>query len=411
MIEKEKVKQIYNDIMDKIKNVQVACFKGMDAPLFLISEEYPGLWLEHTFDAVMLARLEPSYLPVAENTIHLFLDRQTDKGQLPFNVLDENKWPDWALPSDKVGYSQIQECVSFLTLALEVYQMNQDRVFLEKVYNCGKKWNQWFRENRMTTQRGLIEMFCGFDTGHDNSGRLTGLSCKGNYTRDGERQNAAVLPPDDGITPILAVDMNCNFYGDEKALAKMARILGKDKEAETWEVSAADIKKKIFEYCYDEEDAFFYDVDRNGNQRKYKSSTIFHLFLEKVLDPKEDKELINRIYREHLKNPEEFWTGYPFPSMAINDPSVKDHANYNCWGYYTQATIILRATRWMDDYGWSKDLDYICQQWLKAWTEHYDEVKLGQELDPVTGQPTPCSEWFSSCMIDYIYIARRLQLI
>ena len=36
----------------------------------------------------------------------------------------------------------------------------------------------------------------------------------------------AVLPPDDGITPILAVDMNANFYGDERALAEMARALG-----------------------------------------------------------------------------------------------------------------------------------------------------------------------------------------
>ena len=60
------------------------------------------------------------------------------------------------------------------------------------------------------------------------------------------------------------------------------------------------MQQVLFEYCYNEEDAFFYDVDRNGNQRKYKSSTILHLFLEKVLDPEEDKALIARIYHEHL---------------------------------------------------------------------------------------------------------------
>lgn len=411
MVDREKVRKIHAEIMDRIQNVQVACFKGMEKPLFLISEEYPGLWLEHTYDAVMLARLEPSYLELAENTIHLFLERQKENGQFPFNVLDENKWPDWALPGDKVGYAQIQECVSFLTLALEVYHMNQNKAFLEKVYQAGKRWDTWLREHRMTTQRGLIEMFCGFDTGHDNSGRLEGMACKGNYTADGIRQNAGVLPPDDGITPILAVDMNCNFYGDEKALAEMARILGKEAEAAKWEHSAAEIKKRIFEHCYDEKNAFFYDVDKHGNKRKYKSSTILHLFLEKVLDRKEDKELIARIYREHLKNPKEFWTPYPFPSMAVNDPSAEGHATYNCWGYYTQATIVLRCTRWMDDYGFSEDMDYICKKWLTAWTEHYDEVKLAQEIDPITGVPTKCSEWFSSCMVMYIYAARRLGLV
>ena len=132
----------------------------------------------------------------------------------------------------------------------------------------------------MTTNRGLIEMFVGYDTGHDNSGRLEGMACKGNYSVDGVTQTADVIPPDDGITPILAVDMNCNFYADEVALSKMAAILGKIEESEKWAKSASEVKKKLFEHCYDEKDAFFYDVDRNGNKRKYKSSTIFHLFLE-----------------------------------------------------------------------------------------------------------------------------------
>ena len=411
MLDCEKVKKIYNDVMKRIEDVHIACFGGMDKPLFLISEEYPGLWLEHTYDAVMLAKMDTKYLSIAENTVNLFIDNQSENGQLPFGIIDPNKRPEWALDSDMIGFSQIQECVSFFSLALMVYELNQNKDFLEKVYEAGKKWDKWLRTHRMTTQRGLIEMFYGFDTGHDNSGRLEGMACKGNYTANGERQNAGVLPPDDGITPILAVDMNCNFYGDEKALAKMARILGKDDETEKWEKSAAEIKKKLFEHCFDEEDGFFYDVDRNGNKRKYKSSTILHLFIEKVLDKEEDKELIERIYKEHIKNPEEFWTPYPFPSMAVNDPSVEGHANYNCWGYYVQATIVLRGTLWMDHYGWSEDFDHVCKQWITAWTEHYDEVKLGQEIDPLTGVPTACSEWFSSCMVDYIYIAKRLGLV
>ncbi len=410
MIDKIKVKKIYDEVMDKIKNVHIACFKDMEKPLFLISEQYPGLWMEHTYDSVFFAKMEPSYVEVAENAINLFVDRQKENGQMPFTVMDGNKRP--GLPPEKmVGFGQIQECVSFLTLALEVYEMNNNKAFLEKVYNAGVKWNKWFRTYRMTTGRGLIEMFVGFDTGHDNSGRLTGMACKGNNSVNGVTQTADVLPPDDGITPILAVDMNCNFYADEVALSKMAEILGKKEESEAWAMSAAEVKKKLFELCYDEKDAFFYDVDRNGNKRKYKSSTIFHLFLEKVLDKEEDKDVIERIYKEHIKNPEEFWTPYPFPSMAINDPSVEGHKDFNCWGYYTQGLIVLRCSRWMDYYGWSGDYEYILSKWLETWTEHYDEIKMAQEIDPITGVPTKSSEWYSSCMLNYVYAARRLGLV
>ncbi len=410
MINKDKVKVIYNEVMDKIKNVHIACFKDMDKPLFLISEQYPGLWMEHTYDSVFFAKMEPAYIEAAESAINLFVDRQKENGQMPFTVMDGNKRPD--LPPEKmVGFGQIQECVSFLTLALEVYEMNKDTAFLEKVYNAGVKWNKWFRTYRMTTGRGLIEMFVGFDTGHDNSGRLEGMACKGNYSVNGVTQTADVLPPDDGITPILAVDMNCNFYADEIALSKMAEILGKEDEAKAWKDSAKEVKKKLFEHCYDEKDAFFYDVDRNGNKRKYKSSTIFHLFLEKVLDKEEDKEVIERIYKEHIKNPEEFWTNYPFPSMAINDPSVEGHKDFNCWGYYTQGLIVLRCSRWMDYYGWGEDYEYILSKWLESWTEYYDEIKLAQEIDPITGVPTKSSEWYSSCMLNYVYAARRLNLV
>jgi len=404
------IKEIYREAMNRIQNVYVTCFKDTEQPLFLISEQYPGLWLEHVHDSVMLATLEPAYMPVAKNAINLFIDWQKDSGQIPFAVMDRAKRPNLA-KNEIAKYSQIQECVSFFSLALEVYEMRKDMAFLKKVYDAGKKWDNWLRTYRMTTRRGLVEMFVGYDTGHDNSGRLEGIGCKGNYSIDGVSQTADKLPPEDGITPILAVDMNCNFYGNEKALARMAHILGKEEEALAWEESAAEIKKNLFAHCYDEADAFFYDVDKCGNQRMYKSSTIFHLFLERVLDKEDDKDLIARIYKEHIKNPEEFWTPYPFPSMAINDPSVKGHKEFNCWGYYTQGLIVLRCTRWMDYYGFSKDLDCILEKWITAWTEHYDSIKLAQEIDPITGMPTRSSEWYSSCMLNYIYGARRLGLV
>lgn len=393
-----RIREICAIARERIDKVHIGLFDGTDKPLFLISETYPGIWMEHVYDSVFLASRRPEYLYLAENTVNLFMDRQTEDGQLPFAVMR----------SGSTRYAHIQECVSFYTLCLEVWRMNHDPAFLAKAYESGKRWDAWLRAHRMTTGRGLVEMFFGYDTGHDNSGRLEGMACPGNYIRDGVEQNAATLPPDDGITPILAVDMNANFYGNEKALAEMARQLGRGDEAAAWERSAEEIRENLFAHCYDEGDAFFYDADRHGVLRKYKSSTIFHLFMERVLEPGRDAELIGRIYREHLKNPEEFWTPYPFPSMAVNDPSCARHVDRNCWGYYTMGLITLRCTRWMDAYGWSGDFDHICEKWLEAWTRCFDRVPLGQEIDPMSGEPTPCSPWYSSGMLSYLYAADRL---
>ena len=189
----------------------------------------------------------------------------------------------------------------------------------------------------------------------------------------------------------------------------MARELGHGSKADGWAEQAAELKSKIFELCYNPDDCFFYDVDKNGRQRKFLSSTVFHLFMEGVLDKEEDAELIEKIYRRHISNPNEFATPYPYPSMAICDPSCKSHKDANCWGYYSQGLIALRATLWTESYGFEKEFKNLCKRWVEAWTEHYDELKFGQELDPITGVPSRSSEWYSSTMLFYLYALERIE--
>ena len=397
------IKELCEIIRERLENVHVGCFKGEERPLLLISEQYPGVWLEHVYDSVFYATLDPSKLYLAVNTLELFMKNQTEDGQLPCCVLDGNKRKSGPL----VSYSQIQECVSFASLCLAVYRMSGDKELLRRCYDSATRWVEWLRRYRMTRGEGLVEMFVGFDTGHDKSGRLNGMACRGTRIIDGVRINAAVPPPEDGITPIIAVDMNANYYSTLISLSEMARELSFD-TYEYWRDEAAKVKKRLFELTYDAEDAFFYDLDKQGRHRKYLSSTVFHLFMEGVLDRQTDKELISELIERHIMNPNEFRTPYAYPSMAVCDPSCEGHGESNCWGYFTEGLILLRTTLWMERYGLGDELDRICESWLRAWCEHYDELKLGQELDPITGVPSPSSEWYSSTMLFYLYAAKRL---
>lgn len=394
-------------LIERIESKHIYTFAGHKTPLFLISDTYFGVWLEHVFDAVLYAEMFPSKgIPIAENTVSLFMNKQRPDGQYPCYVWDGAKsgFPE----KMNVGWAQIQECVSFGQLCLRVIAFSQDGTLTERCYASLTKWVGWLKRNRMTTGRGLIEMFVGYDTGHDNSGRLRGMRFPENQRFLWAEKNAAKRPRFDKVAPILAVDMNCVFFGDLAALSALAAKLGREEESKKWENEAKEVKKNLILYCFDKEDCFFYDVDKKGNKRKYLSSTVLHLFQEGVLNYNEDKELIDEILKKHVFNEKEFWTPYPFPSMAICDPSAQKHKKYNDWGYFTQGNTVLRTILWMDKYGLSKEQDVVCEKWLEGWTKCFERMPVGQELDPISGLPSPSSPWYSSGMLFYLWSAKRM---
>lgn len=387
------IKQKYDAALARIEMVHVKSFPGQAGPLFLISTTYPGVWLEHVYDAVAYANLSPAGHEVARNQTLLFLRNQKKSGRLPFNVIDSSILKQPSISN--IGYSQIQECVSLGALCLETYKLLGDKAYLREAYRGLKAWDAWLVKNRMSLGKGLIELYCLYDTGHDNSARLADIP---NKCPDVD----GILPVDADAVPLFAPDMNAVFYGDRMALSEMAEELGHVRAAHDWREKAADVKKKMFELLYDPDDLFFYDVNRNGKKRKYLSIAISNVFQEHVLD----KKTADMIYIRHMKNPDEFWTAYPFPSMAISDPGSRKDRPGNSWGYYSQALTALRCARWMDFYGYGADYDALLARWVEAMTT--SEMNFAQELDPFTGELSKSSEWYSSALLLYVYACRRL---
>ena len=113
----------------------------------------------------------------------------------------------------------------------------------------------------------------------------------------------------------------------------------------------------------------------------------------------------------HLwQTPDEFYTEFPFPAIAKSDIGFERNREGNSWNYYSQALTLLRCTRWMDYYGFSKDFDTVLEKWVRQWA-FSETILFGQELDPFTGEPSVCSQWYSSCMLVYIYAVKRLEIL
>ena len=398
---REQLRQKKQLAIDRINSVHLRNIANSDGNVFLISTAYPGVWMEHAFDALVYARLglAENGAQVAKNQLMLFIKNRKSDGRMPYKVLDMTiAGPSWKNASP-IGYSQLQECVSFGQLCLEVYELTGDRAFLNEAYSAMAGWDAWLCANRMTLGRGLIETFCVYDTGHDNSARFGDIP---NSCADDQGQKYADVP----ALPMLSPDVNAVFYGNRRALADMAGLLNKPEEQKSWQRRAEDLRVAMCEQLYDKNDAFFYDVDHAGTVRKFKSIAITNVFTERALTDEQFEE----IYARHMLCPEEFYTPYRFPSMALDDATRLGHAPKNCWGYYTQALTMLRCQRWMDHYGKGTEYDAMLENWAHAYAAQQGEAQFCQELDPVTGEMVDCSRWYSSAMLTYLYALRRLKI-
>ena len=377
---------------ERIRTRHLRAFPDTNGSILIISDTYNGVWMEHVQDAQVWEKFDPTTRGVAARQASLFLDRVRPDGAMPFR---------YAAGTDEL-FSQIQECVSLATLCYEAYELDPaNRAFLEKAYDACAKRDGWLVANRMQTGRGLVEMYCGYDTGHDNSERLRGMKYQRNICKD-----AAYMPTDCPVAPLLAVDMNANMYGNRMSLARMARELGRPEEAVLWEKKAAAIREKMMELLFDEKDYFFYDVDKNGVRRRIKNIAITQIFDENVCD----FDLANEIYERHMANPKEFAAPYPFPSLAMNEERTAPPLSGNDWGYYSQGNTALRTLRWMKRYGREREMHDMMRAWISAWTGE-EKVPFGQELDPVSGRPSDCSPYYSPTMLYYLTAARELGYI
>lgn len=357
-------------------------------PVLLAGACYNGLWLEHNQDCFFACELMPE---IAWESIKIVMDYQQDDGLLPYSL---------RFSPFKVGVSQLQTVWPFARCALETARKLQlPEAEFAKIYDAGLCYDNWLTTYRNCNQRGLVEMFCAFDTGHDDSKRV----------KDGGIPNAcpgawAGNMPDIPAMPVIAADLSATRYGGLTALAELAEMLDKPREAVKLKQQADDLKNAIMEYLYDKEDEFFYDRAPDGF-RKYRTEHITRLFLNKVVD----RELFDRIYNRYFTDENEFFSPYPIPSVSVSDPSFNAEHPKNCWGGNTQMLTLLRAILWMDHYGKGADLEEIMRRTLKAFLKF--DNPFAQELHPVTGEPIGFGENYTPALLFFRECCKRLKVL
>ena len=332
-----------------------------DRPVLIEGASYRGIWMEcGPHEALVYRKFRPD---VARNGHLGFFALQRPDGQIPANI-----------KLTGVGFGQIQMVVPIAATAWELAQATGDDELLHTAYAACARWDDWLMRWRDTRGTGLVEGFCTYDTGHDNSPRWAGAP---NQCPDADAKRCAPQP---GL-PRLCPDLSATTYGARVALAAMAQALGRAGEADRWREAAERIRGLILSKLYVAADAAFYDLDAEGRYVKIDCDVLSRVVGEHVVD----QPLFDELWARQLHDPKRFWAPYPLPSVALDDPLFVRPIPPNSWGGAAQALTALRAGRWFDHYGRTAEFGVMMGRWCEAIQR---DPSFRQQLDPLTGEFT-----------------------
>ncbi len=263
-----------------------------DHPVLVEGSVYPGIWQEcGPHEGLVYGTLAslvttpdgaPTPLQIARNNHMAFFALQRPVGHESAGQLPA------AIKMSDVGYGQIQMVVPIAATAWELAQLTDDDELLVTAYTACSRWDAWLREYRDTRKTGLVEGFCTYDTGHDNSPRWDGIP---NRCPDGDARKC----PPIATMPRLCPDLSATVFGARMALAHMATALGKGDDASRWHDDAETIRQLIIEKLYDPKDACFYDLDAQDNFVRVRSDVNSRVLGEHVL------QALRRERQSHLR--------------------------------------------------------------------------------------------------------------
>lgn len=377
---------------------------GFDQAVLFEGSTYQGTWQEcGPLESLVYAGLGefvgraegaatplPTPIQVARNTHMAFFKLQRADGQLPA-----------AIKMSDTGFGQIQMVVPIAATAWELARTLRDEEFLQAAYTACGRWDAWLRQYRDTRKTGLVEGFCTYDTGHDNSPRWAGIP---NRCPDADARKFPAI----ASMPRLCPDLSATVFGGRVALAAMADALGRKTEASRWQADAETMRGLILDKLYSAEDAAFYDLDAQKKFVRVRSDVMSRVLGEHVLrlSDKRERGIFEAVWTRQMHNPKAFWATYPLTSIAEDDPAFVRPIPRNSWGGASQALTALRAPRWMAHYGKQAELHHLMTQWCEAIMR---EGAFRQQLDPETGvftQPDPGG--YSPAALVFLEFARRL---
>ena len=186
---------------------------------------------------------------------------------------------------------------------LQLHAVHPSTDFLSSIYDGLKKYISYLDRERDEEVSGLYDIDNHYETGQEFMHRYTAVNPNADRDNWGE------------VFRLKGIDVTVYIYELKRALAFVAKELGKADEAELWNIEADRIKSAVLEKMWDPKEEMFFDVDSSTGQRtRVKAAVCFYPYFTDIV---EEKHLAG--LKRHLLNPGEFWTKFPVPSSSADD--------------------------------------------------------------------------------------------
>ncbi|MBN2581403.1 MAG: hypothetical protein JXB10_20650 [Pirellulales bacterium] len=325
-------------------------------------------------------------LEVALNNQLIFMDCQRTDGRLPGVIIsyEESRKNGWdkkdAQPGPGLTYLPDQKATAYFAAhsgycfpspALDVYYwIGRDRQYLERLYHALEAHDAYLWRVRDSNGDGILELWCTFDNGEDNSTRDRGAPNSWPHEE----------PPKlkDCLMPYQSMDVMSWSYQGRCVLAEIADLLDNGR-GDHWRQKAEEVQKRLIAALWRPEKYACYDRDKDGRFM----DVLLHNNLRCMWFGSFTQEMADSFVDRHLLNPKEFWTPMPLPSIAANDPLFRN-ARGNNWSGQPQGLTYQRAIRALENYGRYAEVTRLGDVFLRTVGK---TCRFRQQYDPFTGEP------------------------
>ncbi len=295
------------------------------------------------------------------NNLLLFMEHQRADGRLPGSI---------ALMDGQITpqFNKLQG-FCFPLHAMNLYYLTgEDKAFLKQLEDCLMRFDAWLWRTRDSDGDGILESFCVYDTGEDNALRYGDAPCWW-------EEDAA--PEGNLFVPMASMDIMSFSYSCRNTLARISRLLQNGKEMD-WQEKARDVQNALKAHLWDAKKAACFDRYPGGKRQK----TLTHNNLRCMYWESFTDEMAQAFVKRHLLNPREFFTPFPLPSVAADDPLFRNIPENN-WSGQSEGLTWQRLLFALENYGMERLLPPLAEKLFAAVEQN--GYAFTQQYDPFTG--------------------------
>lgn len=330
---------------------------------------YVGVWQWDAYFHALAYRHVEKHL--AHDQLRIVLDHQQEDGMIPDAVHDEGAVTHLNFPVD----ADVTKPPLLAWAAYKLYEEDGDSEFLDEIYEPIVRCNNWWFEKNDVDGNGLCEYQHPFSSGLDDSPLW-----------------------DEGV-PVESPDLNTYLYLQQEALAKIARVIGQKDDSEMWQQHAQEMARRMIDLAWDADSGLFW-ASRNGSRVNVR--TPFNLF--PLITGQMPADISSRLVA-HLTDERQFWSRYPVPTVAMDDPKYDPN---QMWRGPTWVNVNYLLIEGLQRSGYPELASDLRQRTLDLICSRND---IYEYYHPVSGENPPNAAsmfgWSSAVFIDLAIQAAR----